>query len=135
MKTIKTYWKFILYYAILLSAIVFNMVTDRDYVVPFILTVLLITIMWHLDYSRLTTAKEENDDLKQKQSETRKKYNKIMEVEKVRYSNIYAQCESLTKENDALKQTIHDLTEEKRVMRNKLNAIRRRRNQKKHNNE
>lgn len=134
MKTIKTYWKFILYYAILLSAIVFNMVTDRAYVVPFILTVLLITIMWHLDYSRLTAAKEENDDLKQKHSETRKKYNKIMEVEKVRYSNIYAQYESITKENDALKQTIHDLTEEKRVMRNKLNAIRRR-NQKKHNNE
>ena len=132
MKTIKTYWKFILYYAILLAGFIYNLTTGCYEVLTFNVVILLITILWNKDYAKIVFYEEERDTYAR---ELKKKYNRVIEVERVRYSNLFSQNESLLREVDDLKHTIHDLTEEKKVMRNKLNAIRRRRNQKKQNNE
>lgn len=132
MNRIKIYWKFILFYAILLAGFVYNLATGCYEVLTFNVVILLITILWNKDYAKLVSHEQERDTFSK---ELRKKYNRVIEVEKVRYSNLFSQNESLLKEVDELKQTIHDLTEEKNHMRNKLNAIRRRRNQKKQSNE
>lgn len=132
MNRIKIYWKFILFYAVLLAGFIHNLITECYEVLTFNIAFLLITILWNKDYARLVRYGQERNTFSK---ELKQKYNRIIEVEKVRYSNLFSQNESLLKEVDELKQAIHDLTEEKNHMRNKLNAIRRRRNQKKQGNE
>lgn len=48
------------------------------------------------------------------------KQERLMEIEKIRYNNVYSSYENILKENDELKGTIHDLTEERKKLRKSL---------------
>lgn len=114
-----------MYYAIIFGGIAYNIATERIYVIPFLLAVLTITAGWNLDYARLLSLQKENQDLEQKVKNNRLKFIKVLDVEKVRYANLYAQNQSILKENDDLKLTIHNFTEERASLRKQLNALKR----------
>lgn len=114
-----------MYYAIIFGGIAYNIATERIYVIPFLLAVLTITAGWNLDYARLLSLQKENQDLEQKVKHNRLKFIKVLDVEKVRYANLYAQNQSILKENDDLKLTIHNFTEERASLRKQLNALKR----------
>lgn len=48
------------------------------------------------------------------------KQERILEIEKIRYNHTYSSYENVLKENEELKETIHDLTEERKKLRKSL---------------
>ena len=120
-----------MYYAIVFGGIAYDIATDRWYIIPFALAVLAITAGWHLDYARLLSLQEERKGLEEKIKQNKLKFIKVLDVEKVRYSNVRSQVEILQKENDELKLTIHNLGEEKASLKKKLYAVKKRTNYKK----
>ena len=128
MKTIKTYWKFILYYAIIAVALVLNIISKEYSAIPYILTVLVVTIGWNLDYAVLEKTSDKVISLRNMKLEDKNKFLRVLDIEKIRYSNLYSQNQSLLKENDELKLTLHNLTEERASLKKQVIASKRKSN-------
>lgn len=128
MKTIKTYWKFILYYAIIAVALVLNIISKEYSAIPYILTVLVVTIGWNLDYAVLEKTSDKVISLRNMKLEDKNKFLRVLDIEKIRYSNLYSQNQILLKENDELKLTLHNLTEERASLKKQVIASKRKSN-------
>ena len=128
MKMIKTYWKFIIYYALIAAAFAFSIISKEYSAIPHILTVLVVTIGWNLDYVVLEKTTDKVISLTNKTLEDKNKFLRVLDIEKIRYSNLYSQNQSLLKENDELKLTLHNLTEERASLKKQVIASKRKSN-------
>ena len=125
---IKTYWKFIIYYALIAAAFAFSIISKEYSAIPYILTVLVVTIGWNLDYVVLEKTTDKVISLTNKKLEDKNKFLRVLDIEKIRYSNLYSQNQSLLKENDELKLTLHNLTEERASLKKQVIASKRKSN-------
>lgn len=125
---IKTYWKFIIYYALIAAAFAFSIISKEYSAIPHILTVLVVTIGWNLDYVVLEKTTDKVISLTNKTLEDKNKFLRVLDIEKIRYSNLYSQNQSLLKENDELKLTLHNLTEERASLKKQVIASKRKSN-------